>query len=774
MRTHARRSHFRAAGAPGYHVVRMMAVALLAVAMAVRLVHVWAIRDTPLFDTLMGDARAYDAWAQRIAAGDWMGDDVFYQAPLYPYFLGTLYALAGRDLLIVRLVQAAVGAAAAVLLGAAGERLFSRRVGLLAGFGLALYAPAIFFDSLLQKSVLDVFFICLSIWCVSRLVDRPRRVAWWLGLGLALGALSLTRENALALVLVAVVWAVSQRNHEDHEGNHEEHEEQHTGRSRSAASGRKDRRRARAGFSRHSDQTPQSRRGLRGLLRALRGFFSLGALLLGLGLVLLPVVARNFAVTGGIYLTTAQFGPNFYIGNNPASDGTYMSLRPGRGAPEFERQDATELAEQALRRTLTPAEVSSYWTGRALTFIAERPGDWLALMARKAALLWNAGEMLDTESQETYEDHSPLLRVLAIVGHFGVIVPLALVGLVTAWPDRRRLWPLLAMFAAYAASVVVFYVFARYRFPLVPFLLLFAALGAVSARELFTAATMRQRALLAGAVALVAVAVNWPMLSPTRMRAITETNLGSVFHEAGRYDEAITHYEKAAALEPDYAPAYNNLGVTLRAQGRVDAAIAAYEKGLSLKDDYPDLHYNLANALLEQNRADEAAAHLRQSLAGEPASAATHNNLGMALAAKGQYEEAAAEFRAAIALEPGSVLAHRNLGNVLASMGRSPEALAALERAVALDPKDAQAAYDLGSLLLETGRFPEAATRFEAALAVNPKSVETLNNLGIALASQGRIREAAALFERALAIQPDFADAQRNLATAREAMRVQR
>ena len=75
------------------------------------------------------------------------------------------------------------------------------------------------------------------------------------------------------------------------------------------------------------------------------------------------------SVGGGFYLTTSQFGPNFYIGNNPHADGTYLSLRFGRGAPEFERQDATELAERALGRTLSPAEVSSYWTDRALDFI---------------------------------------------------------------------------------------------------------------------------------------------------------------------------------------------------------------------------------------------------------------------------------------------------------------------------------------------------------------------------------------------------------------------
>ena len=68
------------------------------------------------------------------------------------------------------------------------------------------------------------------------------------------------------------------------------------------------------------------------------------------------------------------------------------------------------------------------------------------------------------------------------------------------------------------------------------------------------------------------------MLSSTRMRAITETNLGTALHEAARYDDAVAHYRKAAALQPDYAPAYNNLGVTLRAQGRVDDAIQAYRK----------------------------------------------------------------------------------------------------------------------------------------------------------------------------------------------------
>src|SRR6476660_2755273 len=138
-------------------------VGVFAAALLVRLLHVWQIRRAPFFDVLIGDARGYDAWARRLAAGDWIGRDVFYQAPLYPYFLGVIYAVAGRSLLLVRLIQAVVGACSCVLLGVATRRFISPRAGLAAGLALALYAPAIFFDGLLQKSVLDLFFIALTL-----------------------------------------------------------------------------------------------------------------------------------------------------------------------------------------------------------------------------------------------------------------------------------------------------------------------------------------------------------------------------------------------------------------------------------------------------------------------------------------------------------------------------------------------------------------------------------------------------------------------------------
>ena len=106
---------------------------IFAVALLVRLVHVWQIRAAPFFSVLMGDSHGYDEWAQRIAGGEWLGHEVFYQAPLYPYLLGVIYAIAGRHLLLVRIVQVVIGSASCALLALAAARLFStRRVGVVA------------------------------------------------------------------------------------------------------------------------------------------------------------------------------------------------------------------------------------------------------------------------------------------------------------------------------------------------------------------------------------------------------------------------------------------------------------------------------------------------------------------------------------------------------------------------------------------------------------------------------------------------------------------
>ncbi len=707
------------------------AIIIFLTALAIRLLHLWQMRETLFFSVLMGDSRGYDTWARAIAAGDWIGSDVFYQAPLYPYFLGVIYALFGRDLLIVRIIQAVVGALSCVALGYAGWRLMSRSAGLAAGLMLALYAPAVFFDGLLQKSILDVLCVCLSLAIIGRIVAGGDHWRSWMLLGVTMGALSLTRENALVLVAVTLVWALTY------------------GPQR----------------LRGSERLPSQKKPK---IARRRSLAPAALFVAGFAVLLVPVALRNYAVGGGFYLTTSQFGSNLFIGNNPRADGSYMSLRAGRGSPEFERVDATELAEQARGRRLTPAEVSSYWTGRTLDFIQSQPGAWLGLLARKTWLLWSSTEIIDTESQESHAEYSLLLRALSTIWHFGVLLPLAVVGAFTSWPAWRRLWPVYALSAAYAASVILFFVVARYRYPLVPFVILFASAGAVGIGTLIREAS-RARLLSTVAVALLmTVVANWPYYTADARRAITENNLGTALQEDGRFEEAVERYTRALALDPGYTPALNNLGTALRAAGRVDEAVAVYGQALAQNADSAGLHYNLANALMAQGQTSAAIAEYRKALAANPRFVDAHNNLGRALAAEGNVDDAIASFREATALDERSVLAHSNLGNALASKGAVDEAVVSLRRSIALAPGHAATRYDLGSVLLEAGAAGPAASELREAIRLKPDYAEAHNNLGIALASQGQIGEAVTHWREAVRLKPDFADARVNLQKARQ------
>ena len=656
-------------------------IAVSSVALFARLSYVWQIRDSQFFDVLMGDARRYDAWASQIAAGDWIGQEVFYQAPLYPYFLGTLYAIAGRSLLAARVFQALIGTAACVLLALTARRLYSERAGLIAGLGLALYAPAVFFDGLIQKSVLDVFFVCLVLWIISGLVDEPNKRSRWFWLGVSLGGLTLTRENALVIVGAILLWPLGPS---------------------------------------ESWRSPQRVRHA-------------GLLVLGLVVVLLPVAARNRMVGGEWHLTTSQFGPNLYIGNNPNADGTYGALREGRGSAEYERQDATEIAEAAAGRSLTPGEVSSFWVSRTLEFVRSQPGAWLALTGRKAALIWNRTEFVDTESQASYEDSSWLLRALAPIGHFGILVPLAVLGIVATWRDRSRVGVYFAIAAAYAASLVVFYVSARYRLPLVPLLMLFAAAGLASLATFLRTAGRLKIAAAAAAIVMVVIVTNRPLLSADLMRATTETNLGVALQTDQRLQEAEARYRRALAIQPDYAPAYVNLGMVLVALQRPGEGIDAYRRAIDLGAADVDLDYRLANALLQAGKASEAIEYFQRAIAAGRRSAEAYGNLGLALVRAGRQDEAVVAYREALKINPGNGQLH----------------------------------FTLGLLLVGRERPAEAIDVFRAGVALMPESAQGHNNLGGALATAGRTAEAIAEFEHALRLDPDLASARRNLQMAR-------
>jgi tetratricopeptide (TPR) repeat protein len=652
-------------------------------ALALRSIYLLQIADLPQFSMTLGDSRAYDEWARSIAGGAWLGERIFYQAPLYPYFLAVVFKIAGHDLVVVRVVQAVLGSAACALLTLAGARFFSPRVGLLAGALLALNPMALFFDGLLQKASLGLFLLTLTLFFLSlaRSDTAPR---WWAASGAALGFLILARENSLVLLPLLLAWPLL---------------------------------------------------GLRAETRRASVTACL-ALLAGTAIVLLPVATRNAVVGGELHLTTSQLGPNLYIGNNPNADGTYAPLRFGRGSAEFERTDAFELAAEALGHEPTPSEVSRYWVGEVLDFARGQPVAWLALTGRKLLLTLNATEHGDTEDVYSYSDGSWILRVLLAVLNAGVLLPVAVLGVATTWKERRKHGVLLAMLATYGLSVVAFFVLDRYRFPVIPFLCLYAAAAAWEIADRARAGELRRLAAPVAVALVAAVVCNWPLGSRASIRAATLYNVGvELAQEPERFDEAIEHYERAIRLSPRFAEAHYNLGNAYRRQGRHEDAARRYRDALDLRPDFAPALRGLGQSLDSLGRPEEAIGWYRKAADADPELWEARNDLALALAGRGDFDEAGALLVDLVRARPGDAMLHYNLANVRLQSGRAIKAIDGYRLALGLDPDNPRIHNNLGYALATVGRLDEAAESYREALRLDPDYRAARVNLDALLAS---------------------------------------
>jgi tetratricopeptide (TPR) repeat protein len=240
---------------------------------------------------------------------------------------------------------------------------------------------------------------------------------------------------------------------------------------------------------------------------------------------------------------------------------------------------------------------------------------------------------------------------------------------------------------------------------------------------------------------------------------IGHSNLGITLFQKGRVDEAITQYQTALQIKPDYTEVHNNLGNALFQKGNADEAIAQYQQALQINPYYAEACYDLGNALFQKGNVDEAIAHFQQALQIKPDYAEACYNLGTALLQKGNVDEAIAHFQQALQIKPDYMEAHINLGNALLQKGNVDEATTHFQKALQIKPGDAEACYNLGNALLQKGNVDEAITHLQQALQINPDDAEACYTLGNALLQKGKVDEAIAQYQKALQINPDYAEA---------------
>ncbi|MHC4696305.1 MAG: glycosyltransferase family protein [Planctomycetota bacterium] len=219
------------------------------------------------------DEEQYWLMATSLHAGQGLEDEFGFRATRMPLYPAALSLAAGLEhgVPVAKVIQWFVGAAAAALTIGVATSLFGRRVGLVAGFWVALDPFMIFFSSLLLTETLFTAALLGLWWVVLPALSPNGRSAppgQWIAIGIVAALCVYLRESSLGLVAVLLAFAVICR-----------------------------------GFDR----------------RVL-----IGAVLTGLTVViaLVPWAARNHRVTGKWCWLTHRAGVSLYDGVGPQADGS--------------------------------------------------------------------------------------------------------------------------------------------------------------------------------------------------------------------------------------------------------------------------------------------------------------------------------------------------------------------------------------------------------------------------------------------------------------------
>ena len=577
------------------------ALAIVGFAFALRLAHVVTIRDYPLYDILPLDSDSYDQWARDIARGRLFRGAPFYQAPLYAYFLGALHAVTRGDLLLPRLANALFGAIQVALVMRLGSTLFDRKVGLLAGFLTAIYAPFLFEEGKVMKTALG---LVLSTGTLTLLAETRRRAdptRMFIAAGVAGGAASLVRENFL-LVMVAFVVAVAWR------------ERRGPWKGRAAA-----------------------------------------ALLLGWVVAILPATIHNFAASQEIIPITSQAGQNFYTGNfegNP--HGGYLVPDFVRRNPRFEESDFAKEATRRLGWKLKPGEVSAYWLKEGLCEVQEEPLRFVRGMGTKLGLLLNNFEIPDDEDLRFFKRYAPILRLPLLT--FAPVAIFGLVGLIVHAIRRTLPYEIAVFVGVYALSVALFFVFARYRLPLVAPLAVLAAERILALVRASRAQQWKVLGVHAAACAVVALLVLRPI------------------------DEGTT-----------FANSHLSVGIAMELHGKPQEALVEYEQGLALEPDHPKLLRRAARLISSRDPAADQTLHLLQrAYDADPTNTEIAFRLATSHAVRGDREAAVRLFEDVAARGCEASGLHANLAILYEQMGRKEDAARTAQRALDESPEDAE------------------------------------------------------------------------------------
>lgn len=206
-------------------------------------------------------------------------------------------------------------------------------------------------------------------------------------------------------------------------------------------------------------------------------------------------------------------------------------------------------------------------------------------------------------------------------------------------------------------------------------------------------------------------------------------SLAYAYSKAELYDDAIEHYQKAIAINPDKewtSIVCQALGsIYAEVKGNVEAAVSTYQAGIILDPNNYDLYLSLGDIYMAAYDLDNAIRIYCDAIMLKPDDYRGYSKAGIALWEKDFLEEALVSFHKSIDLNPENEYAQNNLGILyLDGLGDAEESLEYFEAAIELNPNYTLAYFNAGRASEAMGFINDAANYYQMAIDLNKISQE--------------------------------------------------
>ena len=224
-------------------------------------------------------------------------------------------------------------------------------------------------------------------------------------------------------------------------------------------------------------------------------------------------------------------------------------------------------------------------------------------------------------------------------------------------------------------------------------------------------------------------------------------------------ESAIVQFERAIAIDKNYAPAYAAMGLAYNAgfqwmnRGKdwIEKARAQCERALAITPQLAEGHTCLGNVYFSTGRYEEAVQQFQRSLDLDHNSDETLGLLAAAYQKQGKTSAAEEAYRKAISLRPNYWGVYSAFGTFYYNQARYADAAGLFKNAIQLAPLNYSGYSNLGAMYLLLGRYNEAVEALKQSMALRPTPAAS-GNLGAAYFYMRRYQDSADSLQQALRI----------------------